>query len=69
VPLTDSDALCELLNQKKIPLGAVADCVEIRWRVFELHDAIRSCGEVNDMIGRLFGEALPACDFPHDDLT
>jgi len=49
--------------------GAVAACVEIRWRVSRLHDAIRSSWKDNDLIGRLFGEALPAVDFPHDDLA
>jgi hypothetical protein len=47
----------------------LAECVEIRWRVSGLHDAIRSTCKVNDLIGRLFGEALPAIDFPHDDLA
>src|SRR5271166_3753520 len=33
----------------------VADCVGIGQRVFGQHEAIRSCGEVNGLIGRLFG--------------
>ena len=32
-------------------------------------DAIRSCSEVNDLIVRLFGEALPTVDLSHDDLA
>ena len=35
--------------------GPVADCVGIGQRVFGRHEAIRSCGEVNGLIGRLFG--------------
>ena len=36
-------------------VGPVADCVGIGQRVFGRHEAIRSCGEVNGLIGRLFG--------------
>ncbi len=33
------------------------------------NEAIRSCGEVNDLIVWLFGEALPAVDFVHGNLA
>ena len=59
------DSVAEL----ELEAGAVAECVEIRWRVSGPHDAIRSSSKVNDLIGRLFGEALPAVDLPHDDLA
>jgi hypothetical protein len=29
----------------------------------------RACGEVNDLIGRLHGEALGSVDLPHEDLA
>src|SRR6516225_5079611 len=46
-------------------IGPVSTCVGICWRVFERHQVIRSCGEVNDRIGRLLGETLPAVDLAH----
>jgi hypothetical protein len=50
-------------------LGTVSECVDSRCRDFERHDAIRSSSKVNGLIGRLFGEALLAIDFPHDGLA
>ena len=61
------EELIEKVDQMK--KGAVSECVEIRCRASRLHDAIRSSGKVNDLIGRLFGEALPAIDLSHDDLA
>ena len=34
-----------------------------------LHEAIRSCGEVNDLIGWFLGEGLPSVDLAHGDLS
>ncbi len=48
--------------------GPVATCVGIVWRVFGRDEAIRSCGEVNDLIDGFLGEALPSVDLAHGDL-
>ena len=37
-----------------VGVGPVATCVGISRRVFGRHEVIRSCGEVNGLIGRLF---------------
>ena len=47
--------------------GPVATCVGIGWRVFGRHEAIRSCGEVNDLIVWFLGEGLPSVDLAHGD--
>ena len=49
--------------------GPVATCVGIGRRVFGRHEAIRSCGEVNDLIGWLLGEGVPSVDLAHGDLS
>ncbi len=49
--------------------GPVATCVGIGRRVFGRHEAIGSCGEVNDLIGWLLGEGLPSVDLSHGDLS
>jgi hypothetical protein len=48
--------------------GPVAIDVGIDWRVFGRHEAIRSCGEVNDLIVWFLGEGLPSVDLAHGDL-
>ena len=48
--------------------GPVAIYVGIDWRVFGRHEAIRSCGEVNDLIVWFLGEGLPSVDLAHGDL-
>ena len=47
----------------------VATCVGIGWRVFGRHEAIRSCGQVNDLIVWFLGEGLPSVDLAHGDLS
>ena len=47
----------------------VATCVGIDWRIFGRHEAIRSCGEVNDLIVWFLGEGLPSVDLAHGDLS
>src|SRR6202020_88932 len=49
--------------------GSVAISVGIDWRVFVRHEAIRSCGEVNDLIVWFLGEGLPSVDLAHGDLS
>ena len=49
--------------------GSVAISVGIDWRVFGRHEAIRSCGEVNDLIVWFLGEGLPSVDLAHGDLS
>ena len=49
--------------------GPVAISVGIDWRVFGRHEAIRSCGEVNDLIVWFLGEGLPSVDLAHGDLS
>src|SRR6202142_2505233 len=49
--------------------GPVAIYVGIDWRVFGRHEAIRSCGEVNDLIVWFLGEGLPSVDLAHGDLS
>ena len=49
--------------------GPVATCVGIRRRVFGRHEAIRSCGKVNDVIVRFLGKGLPSVDLAHGDLS
>ena len=49
--------------------GPVAIFVGIDWRVFGRHEAIRSCGEVNDLIVWFLGEGLPSVDLAHGDLS
>jgi hypothetical protein len=49
--------------------GPVAIYVGIDWRVFGRHEAIRSCGEVNDLIVWFLGEGLPSVDLAHSDLS
>jgi hypothetical protein len=49
--------------------GPVAIYVGIDWRIFGRHEAIRSCGAVNDLIVWFLGEALPSVDLAHDDLA
>ena len=49
--------------------GPVATCVGIDWRIFGRHEAIRSCGEVNDLIVWFLGEGLPSVDLAHGDLS
>ncbi len=46
------------LGSLALPLGPgpVAIFVGIDWRVFGRHEAIRSCGEVNDLIVWFLGE-------------
>ena len=61
------DAGCNRLDA--LALGPVATCVGIGWRVFGRHEAIRSCGEVNDLIVWLLGEGLPSVDLAHGDLS
>src|ERR1700677_2864156 len=51
------------------PRGPVAIYVGIDWRVFGRHEAIRSCGEVNDLIVWFLGEGLPSVDLAHGDLS
>ena len=53
----------------KTSLGPVAIYVGIDWRVFGRHEAIRSCGEVNDLIVWFLGEGLPSVDLAHGDLS
>src|ERR1700678_4505860 len=48
--------------------GPVAIYVGIDWCVFGRHEAIRSCGEVNDLIVWFLGEGLPSVDFGLGDL-
>jgi hypothetical protein len=50
-------------------MGPVAIYVGIDWRVFGRHEAIRSRGEVNDLIVWLLGEGLPSVDLAHGDLS
>ena len=50
-------------------IGPVAIYVGIDWRVFGRHEAIRSCGEVNDLIVWFLGEGLPSVDLAHGDLS
>jgi hypothetical protein len=50
-------------------IGPVAIFVGIDWRVFGRHEAIRSCGEVNDLIVWFLGEGLPSVDLAHGDLS
>ena len=48
------------------PRGAVAICVGIDFSVISSVTRLTaSGGEVNDLIGRLFGEALPAVHLAH----
>ena len=54
---------------KALGLGPVATCVGIGWRVFGRHEAIRSCGKVNDLIVWFLGEGLPSVDLAHGDLS
>ena len=49
--------------------GPVATCVGIDWRIFGRHEAIRSCGEVNDLMVWFLGEGLPSVDLAHDDVS
>ena len=49
--------------------GSVAIYVGIDWRVFGRHEAIRSCGEVNDLIVWFLGKGLPSVDLAHGDLS
>ena len=69
LPLDD----CLYALQPTIPRltrwGPVATCVGIDWRIFGRHEAIRSCGEVNDLIVWFLGEGLPSVDLAHDDLS
>jgi len=53
----------------EVLLGPVAICVGIRRRVLGRHEAIRSCGEVNDLIVWFLGESLPSVDLAHGDLS
>src|SRR3984885_6201852 len=48
--------------------GPAAIYVGVEWRVFGRHEAIRSCGEVNDLIVWFLGEGLPSVDLAHGDL-
>ena len=57
----------ELRQQRE--KGPVAIYVGIDWRVFGRHEAIRSCGEVNDLIVWFLGEGLPSVDLAHGDLS
>ena len=52
-----------------VPDDPVATCVGIDWRIFGRHEAIRSCGEVNDLIVWFLGEGLPSVDLAHGDLS
>jgi len=63
--LTIGEILVEFLASK----GAVAKRVEIGRRVFGRDDAIRSCGEVNGLIGWSLRQGLPSIDFAHGDLA
>ena len=56
-------------NERLAALGPVAIYVGIDWRVFGRHEAIRSCGEVNDLIVWFLGEGLPSVDLAHGDLS
>ena len=57
-------------GEPRSPLdGPVAIYVGIDWRVFGRHEAIRSCGEVNDLIVWFLGEGLPSVDLAHGDLS
>ena len=56
--------VCVLLKK-----GPVATCVGIDWRIFGRHEAIRSCGEVNDLMVWFLGEGLPSVDLAHDDVS
>jgi len=49
--------------------GAVVTCVGKAFGDLRLGEVSASCGEVNDLIGRLFAEAFPAVNFPHRNLT
>ena len=49
--------------------GPVATCVGIGRRVFGRHEAIGSCGEVNDLIVWFLREGLPSVDLAHGDLS
>ena len=53
-------SLCELLKTlfDRARRGPVVTCVGIGWRVFERHEGIRSCGEVNDLIVWFLGEGV-----------
>jgi hypothetical protein len=43
--------------------------IEAHLRNLPRDDVTASCGEVNDLIGRLLGEALPTVHFAHRDLA
>src|SRR5271156_3202542 len=58
-----------LSDRCSIRAGPVAIYVGIDWRVFGRHEAIRSCGEVNDLIVWFLGEGLPSVDLAHGDLS
>jgi hypothetical protein len=62
------DALRDL-GKSGAAIGPVAIYVGIDWRVFGRHEAIRSCGEVNDLIVWFLGEGLPSVDLAHGDLS
>jgi len=64
------DAICHCRTEDQATaLGPVAIYVGIDWRVFGRHEAIRSCGEVNDLIVWFLGEGLPSVDLAHGDLS
>ena len=54
---------------KSFDTGPVAIFVGIDWRVFGRHEAIRSCGKVNDLVVWFLGEGLPSVDLAHGDLS
>ena len=58
-----------VFESENCAVGPVATCVGIGRRVFGRHEAIRSCSEVNDLIGWFLDEGLPSVDFPHGDLS
>ena len=65
----DSDNIAQITGLSAASLGPVATCVGIDWRIFGRHEAIRSCGEVNDLIVWFLGEGLPSVDLAHGDLS
>jgi hypothetical protein len=49
--------------------GSVAICVGKRLTNLRPGEVIGSCGKVNGLIGRLLGQAFPAIDLAHGNLS
>jgi hypothetical protein len=52
-----------------VPQGSVLIDVGIGFDAISVDEVIASCGEVNALIARPFGEAFPAVDFAHRYLS